>query len=363
MSDPLYFPRSELANRLLTSLRDGITHALTLFAPRRMGKTQFLLNDVKPLAEPMGFNTFYFSFMEKSEGEIKRAFIYDLLQWLEKSTSGKHKFSQALKQIKSIELLGLGLELESENKAFSVSVSGLLNELAEKSEKPILLLLDEVQELARTKGSEDFIRSLRTGLDIHQHKIKVIFTGSSTNGLRSMFNDNKAPFFHFAHALDFPNLKQDFTDFLADIYHQRTGKEIDKAAFYQLFERFHFTPLYMRSIAQDMIINPELSLEQAAEHRLSQMAELSETSKEWRGLSALEREILSLVAGGNFEPYRKETRASLAQRLGVEDVSASTVQSKLKKLERAELITRGANKIIQINNPHFQMWIIENKTS
>ena len=117
------------------------------------------------------------------------------------------------------------------------------------------MLLDEVQELARVSHTIGLIRSLRTGLDINQQKIKVIFTGSSTNGLRAMFNDNKAPFFHFAHPLYFPNLGKDFTDFLADIYHSRTGQEIDKNQFYELFERFNFTPLYMRSIAQDMIIN------------------------------------------------------------------------------------------------------------
>ncbi|MCW9718940.1 MULTISPECIES: AAA family ATPase [unclassified Avibacterium] len=360
MRDPLYFPRSELASRLLISLKDGIMHALTLFAPRRMGKTQFLLNDIKPLAEEMGFNVFYFSFMEKSDGEMRKAFNAQLLQFLDSVTSGANKFTQAIKQLKSVDVLGVGIELESHKAALSVTASGLLNELAEKSKKPVLMLLDEVQELAREKGNADFIQSLRTGLDVNQNKIKVIFTGSSTNGLRLMFNDNKAPFFHFAHAIDFPHLDRAFTDFLADIYHDRTGKTIDKDDFYHLFERFHFTPLYMRSIAQDMIINHNLTLEEAADYRLSQMADLSEVGKEWGSLSLLEREILKLAAQGETTPYKKATRENLAQKIGVDEVSSSSIQGQLRKLEKKELITRDANKAIKINNPHFQTWIKEN---
>ncbi|EER46799.1 selenocysteine synthase [Actinobacillus minor NM305] len=359
-TDPLYFPRSELAQRLLTSLKDGITHALTLFAPRRMGKTQFLLNDIEPKAEEMGFNVFYFSFMEQADdNKTQQAFVYALLDFLNKITQGKSKLIDTLKSIKSLDILGVGVELNEQEEQAQINVSRLLNEIAEKSEKPILMLLDEVQELARSKGNDGLIRSLRTGLDVNQSKIKVIFTGSSTNGLKAMFNDNKAPFFHFAHALNFPHLDKSFTDFLADIYEQRTGKQLDKTAFYQTFERFHFTPLYMRAITQDMIINPDLTLDEVVEYRLSQMDEQGGIMKQWQHLSELERQLLRLIANGNSTPYSKETRLMLAEVMGIEDITSSTIQGKLRKLERNELITRNIDKTLQINNPHFKTWIKE----
>lgn len=358
--DPLYFPRTKLANSLLLSLKEGILHAITLFAPRRMGKTQFLLNDVKPLAEDLGFNVFYFSFMEQSEKELGKTFIASLIKFLD-IVDGKTP--NLLSKLKSIEVLGLGLELQDKTGAepATPNLTQIVNAIAEYSPKPVLMLLDEVQELARVKNTDGIIRSLRTGLDINQNKIKVIFTGSSTNGLRTMFNDNKAPFFHFAHPLDFPHLGEDFTNFLADIYHQRTGKEINKEAFYRLFERFHFTPLYMRSITQDMIINPDLSLKDAAEYRLSQMSEQSDSAKTWRELSGIEREILRAVANGEQALYSKDTREHIARVLGVENLSSSTIQGKVRKLERNELLTRNSDNSIKINNPHFHTWIIENE--
>ncbi|MGX2970019.1 ATP-binding protein [Ursidibacter sp. B-7004-1] len=359
--DPLHFPRTELANSLLISLRDGISHALTLFAPRRMGKTKFLIEDIKPLAEEMGFNVFYYSFMEQSQRhQTETAFIQALADFLDKASNGKSKVLEALNKIGQIEVLGVGVSLNETAQSQMISVSQIIAELAEKSPKPILMLLDEIQELARIKGTETLVKSLRTGLDINQNKVKVIFTGSSTNGLRSMFNDHKAPFFHFAHSLDFPNLPKNFTDFLADIYQERTGKQIDKQAFYALFQRFNYTPLYLRAITQDMIINPNLTLEQATQSRISQLEELTDYAIQWQSLSALEKELIKAIYNNDNNLYSKKTKEQIAQKLGIENLSSSSIQGKIRKLEKAEIITRDAGNTLKINNPYFQTWIAEN---
>lgn len=71
ITDPLYYPRTKLAENLVRNLADGISSAFTLFAPRRMGKTQFLLNDITPIAKSMGFNLFYFSFMNENTQSVQ----------------------------------------------------------------------------------------------------------------------------------------------------------------------------------------------------------------------------------------------------------------------------------------------------
>ncbi|MCK3655008.1 selenocysteine synthase [Pasteurellaceae bacterium Macca] len=358
--DPLYFDRKLLANALLTNLASGISHALTLFAPRRMGKTQFLLNDITPQANAEGFNVFYFSFMDSYDGDLKTSFCQALISFIGAIQSEKKALS-LLDKVASVEIMGFGVELNGDKKQNIVNPSHLINEIARLSKKPVLLLLDEIQELARVKETDSFIRSLRTGLDINQRKVKVIFTGSSTNGLRAMFNDNKAPFFHFAHAIDFPNLGQEFSDFLANIYQQRTGNEIDKQAFFTLFQRLNYTPLYLRAITQDMIINPALTLEQAAQIRLAQIGEQAESSTKWQQISELERQLLIIIAQqGNISIYSAQTRKHLANTLGVENLTPSSIQGKIRKLERADLITRNADNSLKINDPYFQTWINEN---
>ncbi|WP_386687724.1 ATP-binding protein [Lonepinella sp. MS14437] len=366
--DPLYYPRTELAERLVASLKDGISHALTLFAPRRMGKTQFLLQDIKPLAEEKGFHVCYFSFMDtfisgdnQTQGtDIQQAFCQALSSFLTKTVQAK--LNKALGKIKTVEIAGMvGLDLDNGKLPEPTSPSRLLQEIAETSQKPVLMLFDEIQELARIKGMQALVKSLRTGLDMYQSKIKVIFTGSSTNGLRTMFNDSKAPFFHFAHALNFPNLGRDFTDFLADIYQQRVGKVLDKAVFFTIFQRLNYTPLYMRTITQNLIIDPDLSLEQAVQKTLDEIGFQNENVQQWQQLSDLEKQILRLIAQGKSALYSQDTRQQLANLLGVKQISSSTIQGKIKKLERADLITRGVGDELKINQPQFQTWLIENK--
>lgn len=48
--DPWHFERDELAIQTLSLLSSGPAQALTLFATRRTGKTEFLLKDLAPHA-------------------------------------------------------------------------------------------------------------------------------------------------------------------------------------------------------------------------------------------------------------------------------------------------------------------------
>lgn len=352
INDPLYYSRFQLAENLVRNLADGISSAFTLFAPRRMGKTQFLLNDIAPTAKTMNFNVFYFSFMNENTQAIQTDFKMALTAFHDtiRPTSHLHK-------VKRIDFLGVGVE-KQDNLPADLPINEILNQIAQDN-KPTLMLLDEVQELARMKNNEGVVRSLRTGLDTNKNKIKVIFTGSSTNGLRAMFNDSKAPFFHFSHAIDFPNLDQGFSDFLADIYHQRTGNSLDKITFFQLFEKLNYTPLYLRAITQDMIINPALSLEQAAEIRLQQMYEQSDYQTIWQKLSALEKLLLIDILNGENGFYKAEKRQQFAEKLGVNDISSSTLQTALKKLERHELISKQIDHSLTLNSSLFQHWLQE----
>lgn len=351
-TDPLYYPRFRLAENLVRNLADGISTAFTLFAPRRMGKTQFLLNDITPTAQEMGFNVFYFSFMNENTQAVQADLKNALIKFHDEIRPTSY-----LGKVKRVEVLGVGIEKQDDEPA-DLPINDILSQIA-KDNKPTLLLLDEVQELARMKNSIGVVRSLRTGLDTNKNKLKVIFTGSSTNGLRAMFNDSKAPFFHFSHAIDFPTLDQGFTDFLADIYQQRTGNQIDKTAFFQLFEKLNFTPLYLRAITQDMIINPDLPLAQAAEIRLQQMYEQSDYQAIWQKLSALDQLLLIDILNGESSFYKAEKRQQFAEKLGVAEISTSSLQTALKKLERKDLITKQADNTLKLSSSLFQHWLQE----
>ena len=353
-TDPLYFPRTPLAKSLDESLQTGITNAFTLFAPRRMGKTQFLLQDIVPAAEQAGFHVFYFSFMDDTIGDIADEFRRSLKVFAD-NTPKTGSLKKFLGSISQVEVLGVGVSRQN-NEQTHERISEIIARIAALP-NATLLLLDEVQELARMKNTDGIIRSLRTGLDIHKNQVKVIFTGSSTNGLQEMFANHKAPFFHFSHAVDFPVLGKEFSDFLADIYHNRTKQLIDKQELFELFQQMHSVPLYLRSTIQDMIINPALSLQQAAAERLQQINTHPQYTQQWQQFSPLAQVLLQHIYQGTTAFYRQETCQKIAQQLGLEKITPSSIQAALRKLNNKEVISKNSNGNWQINDIIFEQWL------
>lgn len=66
MKDIWHYPRTALAEQVMSLFNSGLSHALTFFAPRRKGKTEFLLKDIAPLAKEQGYQVFYFSFLDST---------------------------------------------------------------------------------------------------------------------------------------------------------------------------------------------------------------------------------------------------------------------------------------------------------
>src|ERR1700738_3211124 len=57
--DPWHFARPELAQKYLQTFEIGLISAQALFAPRRMGKSEFLEQDLIPAAQKSGLLTAY----------------------------------------------------------------------------------------------------------------------------------------------------------------------------------------------------------------------------------------------------------------------------------------------------------------
>ena len=153
-----HYPRTELAEQYLGLLALGISSSLAIIAPRRKGKTLFILQDLAPLSQKKNYIPVYASLWQNinapHEGLI--AALEDAIAALDK----KATFSRLLKaKIKkttvSNELLGK-MEVEfADNPSKPTSkelayLDQLLSMLVEKAgKKTVLLLIDEVQHLIK----------------------------------------------------------------------------------------------------------------------------------------------------------------------------------------------------------------------
>lgn len=345
MKDIWHYPRTELARQVLGLFNTGLSHALTFFAPRRKGKTEFLLKDIAPLAKEQGYQVFYFSFLDNGDNTQKR-FIYEL------NAFSQGKIAKTLTHLSSVEIQGFKAELHRQSQD---DLLHALDELA-KQGKPTLLLLDEIQALAGVQHYP-IIASLRTALDTSKDKIKVIFTGSSRENLRLMFSSAKAPFFHFGQNLNFPDLDRPFTDHLAGVLYQTTKNDINSDELYHAFCELNQSPQMARALIERMVLNPSLSLANAKNELLAEHTQGNEYASIYHELTTLQQHLLTHIAHDGGEIYSQATKGELTAKMGV-TVTNTGIQSAMRTLSKKGLIFKMDNGVYEIEDGFFKDWLV-----
>ena len=66
-ADPWHYPRPELAAKYLQVFDVGLSSARALFAKRRMGKSEFLEQDLIPAARDAGYLTVYLNLWQSDD--------------------------------------------------------------------------------------------------------------------------------------------------------------------------------------------------------------------------------------------------------------------------------------------------------
>lgn len=355
--DLWHFPRSALAKQVLGMFESGMSNALIFFAPRRMGKTEFLRKDIFPLAEKEGWHVFYFSFLD-TDTESKTLFTEAIADFEENISIGR-KFAKALNRIRRVsgEAAGIKAGIELNPKKIKKKSTKIIISALARHEK-VLLLLDEVQALAQNGKNQQFIAELRTALDINKDHVKTIFTGSSRDGLRRMFSESTAPFFHFGQNLPFPELGREFTDHLSAIFHKATQRELNQNTLWDVFLEMEKIPQLARSLVERLALNPNLGIKEAKTELLADILNDRAFEQIWENCSPLERAILAEIAYEGSAIFSEPTRLKLARRLNITDLAVSKMQSATRSLARKLLIGRSPQRgLYFIDDPNFKSWI------
>lgn len=359
--DIWHFPRTSLAEQVINMIDVGLANALIFFAPRRKGKTEFLLKDIQPFAEKKNIITFYFSFLDAKKN-IQDEFLVELSNF-ENALHIKNQPINFLKKIKAVsgEAGGIkaGLEFRDSEKSHT-KMKEIFKKLSKK--KKVLLLLDEIQALTKDAKNESFIAGMRTALDMYKDNIKVIFTGSSRDGLRRMFSQANAPFFHFGQNLPFPDLDRGFTDHLAELFCKVTKRKIDKNELWEIFQEFEKVPQLIRSLVERLALYPNISIQDAKNQLLEDIHSDRAFVEQWDKCSLLERLLLLHIGSGGTGIFSGEVQRIFAEKLGISRVTIPTIQSAIRTLQNKMLIGRDSERgIYFVEDPNFKSWLLEEK--
>ena len=360
-----HFPRSELAETTLNLIVNGPTNAITMFGPRRMGKTEFLRDDLGPLAEKRGHRVTYINFWQSKlsplavllnelENGLTRASFAEKLRRATERVSPKLKLSGSLYGAKlegEVDLTRLQGEAPTE---LLLYLDDLLRRVGGKK-KRTLIFFDEVQELARAPENDSLVAALRTGLDKQKNGIGVVFTGSSRAGLAAMFSDREAPFFHFATQVDLPSFGDDFVEYLLNAFAAATKRRLHRGLAVEAFRELHKNPYFFQGLLEIMLYNDSLSIPEALEQQRSRIKTELQYPEKWLSLTPVQRACILMVAQGE-KPFTKQTREKAGRLLNENTPSAGRVQAALRKLQRDGLIDHWQGEWM-IDDVEFARWI------
>lgn len=366
--DPWHFPRPEFTEQVLSSLTQGPAQALTLFAPRRTGKTEFLLKDLAPLAGEREHPVIYASFWQTPFSPLG-VLLYELETWLARASVGGRVRSAATALAPKLRLsaapFGVGVEAEVDLSALGgrppdallLHLDGLLERVSRRG-RPAILLLDEVQELARRPENEALVAALRTSLDRRSDRLRVVFTGSSRKGLAAMFSARSAPFFHFASQIELPVLGDGFVHHLIEAFRAASGRALSPAEMLPAFEGMGRSPFVFRTLLDVLLHDPALSVQAAMEEVRGRIAASLDYSRVWLSLSPLQRVTAGVLATDLDRPFSKQFRAAVGERLQESPPSAARIQGALRRLVRLDLADVTANGWM-LADPEFAAWVRE----
>ncbi|MDG3042651.1 ATP-binding protein [Roseicyclus marinus] len=362
-----HYPRKPFTHDTFVALTRGPVPAMSLFGPRRTGKTEFLLHDLgHHAADRYGHRVLYASFWQSSVAPLglllyavsealrPRSYAERVADWLRhppvKVRIGSDKGPGALEiDLSERRTARLGQDL--------LLLDDLLGQLADR-DKPAILLLDEVQELATAPGGGEIMAGLRTALDRRRDGLKTVFTGSSQIGLNRIFSTRDAPLYRFAAPLTLPPLGPDFVAHQLEVFHAVFQRRLDPATAQGFFDRFGGNPMAFQRWLMTLGQYRELPEDVAAERTATALAHDLDFDRIWLELQPHHRAMARILAEGDHDPFGATGAARFEALTGQPAPIPQTRQSHVRTLARRGLADQW-DREWRLTDPLFEAWVLD----
>ncbi len=360
-----YFARPDLLESVTRLLLSGAN--VTLFAPRRHGKTSFVRHDLLPALHEAGWFAARVDLWRNRENPE-----LGLVEGLE---SVAYAAPPRIPLARPLSLASLrasfkvpGVDIEGNwspasgptphpEASLENRLANALHLIADRGTHA-LIVLDEFQALAG-KGSDNFVAAFRTALQDVEGRLSVFFTGSSRDGLMKLFSRSKAPLFRSAESVTLPNLSDDFVDSRADYLNEIASIQVDRDALKLLFPRLCYTPLFLNEIVRLLLVRGDADVDAAVLEWYRSKYE-NEYSEWFASLADVESAIIVWLAmSGQKSVYTEEAREFVREFIE-EDTAPSTarVQTAIRRLTAHQVLDpTGVNGSYEIADQGLQIVI------
>jgi len=358
-----------LAEHYLSVIDTGVANRLVLFAPRRMGKTEFLTHDLMPLALEKKMIPIYINLWE-NPNEPQEAVINGLTLTLKALTG------QTFKLLKGA-IVGIAYTLKTKFDLFGADFSAGINKpdhpkatpsnnltlisklfaqlVTEAKGKKIVLIIDEIQHLTTSTQYTSLTFNLRTNLDTHKQHISTILTGSTRSGLRKLFSNQKAAFYGPGDTLEFPNMGKEFVRHITRAFNKATKLTLSEYSANKIFKKLDCNPDYFRNIIRVMLIQKTDKIDTIYRDVISLMAKTNEYQSLLNKLRPIDIRIIPLLLE-NKKVYSEKILNKLSKQLG-KKITSGIVQASIRKLEMLNVITKNNYGDYIMETPGLIEWL------
>ena len=363
VSGDFFYDRERAAEDLYRYVTGGIS--TVIYAPRRYGKTSLVKRVAARAEVEAGMRVVYLDLM-KVESVEKFCSLYarEVLKHLgpiEKALNGLTTILGGLRPTISMDQTGkldIGLDFAGSSMAMS-DLEDVLNLPARLAteKKPILVVLDEFQEIATFSDTMPLEGCFRSVMQTHKH-VSYVYLGSRTHLMQRMFLDRSRPFYKSASLMHLGKPEAEDSSRYVTSRMKAYGLHIEKPLADQLVAIAESVPYYVQTLAfhvfeatvrrkANRVSADDLS--NGVDVLLEMNRDLYETYL--TNLSQAQRKLLSALAresAGRFDTaYR--TRHSL----GV----SSTVHSSLVRLQENGLVEQSEG-VYLIGDPIFKRYLL-----
>lgn len=228
----------------------------------------------------------------------------------------------------------------------------LVEKIAVKTKKQIIICIDEFQNISEFDHPVDFQKKLRAHWQLHQHVTYCLY-GSKRHMLMEVFSSPSMPFYKFGDIIFLEKIKEkDWIDFIIKRFHE-TGKHIKAESAAIIANSCENHPYYVQQLAQQVWLRSGKNckpavIQEAFEDLIMQLSMLFQmltddlNMKQINFLNALTNKEKQVTSQSVLKEYQLGTSANVI---------------KIKKVLHDREIIDIVEKKIEFMDPLYKYWL------
>lgn len=370
----MIFHRPQLADQLLCALQGKLAfgdaqNGLFLAAPRRTGKSTFLIQDLMPALKAAGIVVVYVDLWADKQRD-PGSLIADAIGRALSDHLGLIAKTAKAAGLEKVKVAGaLEIDTSKIGRADGLTLADALKKLGKLAKKPVALIIDEAQHALTSQAGEVAMTALKSARDQMNSpgnvQLMLVMSGSDRDKLLRLVNSSAAAFFG-SRVERMPPLGEEFiAEIAARIEKQyKALKPVDVRALYASFQTFGSRPqLFMNALGE--ALNPvydrqerfEVTVEKLAQDRRA--LDEQQMESDFLALREIEQVVVwrMLEQGEKFRPYDAEAHKFYAAKLG-RAATTPQVQAAIEALRErdAPIVWRSARKEYVIEDAGMHRW-------